>query len=215
MSFSAPTLPITLTVTVNSTLSFTTTLPFLKPHFPSYKFKSLVSHCSISDREEHRWLREEQRWLREEQRWIREENRWSRERDELLREISELKLQVQSLERRILSSPASSSSTSDAVANVASLLQVLKDKNLVLESGSSQRRLVFDEEAEEKESEEVVEDVKEIVVVEEPVVRVKKRIILRTGSEGDEVQKLQVRFDFYYVNESSNVIILASRIEML
>lgn len=87
---------------------------------------------------------------------------------------------------------------------------MLKDKNLVLESGSSQRRLVFDEEAEEKESEEVVEDVKEIVVVEEPVVRVKKRIILRTGSEGDEVQKLQVRFDFYYVNESSNVIILAS-----
>lgn len=87
---------------------------------------------------------------------------------------------------------------------------MLKDKNLVLESGSSQRRLVFDEEAEEKESEEVVEDVKEIVVVEEPVVRVKKRIILRTGSEGDEVQKLQVLFDFYYVNESSNVIILAS-----
>ncbi|CAL5208335.1 unnamed protein product [Lathyrus oleraceus] len=200
MSFSAPTLPITLTVTVNSTLSFTTTLPFLKPHFPSYKFKSLVSHCSISDREEHRWLREEQRWLREEQRWIREENRWSRERDELLREISELKLQVQSLERRILSSPASSSSTSDAVANVASLLQVLKDKNLVLESGSSQRRLVFDEEAEEKESEEVVEDVKEIVVVEEPVVRLKKRIILRTGSEGDEVQKLQealLKLGFY------------------
>lgn len=87
---------------------------------------------------------------------------------------------------------------------------MLKDKNLVLESGSSQRRLVFDEEAEEKESEEVVEDVKEIVVVEEPVVRLKKRIILRTGSEGDEVQKLQVRFDFYYVNESSNVIILAN-----
>lgn len=77
---------------------------------------------------------------------------------------------------------------------------MLKDKNLVLESGSSQRRLVFDEEAEEKESEEVVEDVKEIVVVEEPVVRLKKRIILRTGSEGDEVQKLQealLKLGFY------------------
>ncbi|CAI8602981.1 unnamed protein product [Vicia faba] len=195
MSFSVPT-HATLTVTVNSTLSFTKTLPFLKPRFPSYKSKSLISHCSISDREEHRWLREEQRWLREEQRWIREENRWNRERDELLREISELKLQIQSLERRILSS---ASSSSDAVANVASLLQVLKDKNLVLQSGSSQRRLLFDEE-EEKETEEVVEDVKEIVVVEDPVVRVKKRTFLRSGSEGEEVQKLQealLKLGFY------------------
>jgi hypothetical protein len=203
MSFSAHTVPITVTtVTVNSTLSFTTkTLPFLKLHFPSYKFKSLISHCSISDREEHRWLREEQRWLREEQRWIREENRWNRERDELLREITELKLQIQSLERRIVASESSSSSTasvSDAVANVTTLLQVLKDKNLVLESGSSQRRLVLEEKdedgvEEEKETVEVVEE-KEIVVVEEPVARVQKRIVLRSGSEGEDVRKLQVRF---------------------
>ncbi|KAK2401817.1 hypothetical protein P8452_08458 [Trifolium repens] len=199
MSFSAHTVPITVTtVTVNSTLSFTTkTLPFLKLHFPSYKFKSLISHCSISDREEHRWLREEQRWLREEQRWIREENRWNRERDELLREITELKLQIQSLERRIVASDSSSStaSVSDAVANVTTLLQVLKDKNLVLESGSSQRRLVLEEEdedgeEEEKETVEVVEE-KEIVVVEEPVARVQKKTILRTGSEGEDVRKLQ------------------------
>jgi hypothetical protein len=204
MSFSAHTVPITVTtVTVNSTLSFTTkTLPFLKPHFPSYKFKSLISHCSISDREENRWLREEQRWLREEQRWIREENRWNRERDELLREITELKLQIQSLERRIVASDSSSSSStasvSDAVANVTTLLQVLKDKNLVLESGSSQSRLVLEEKdedgvEEEKETVEVVEE-KEIVVVEEPVARVQKRTVLRTGSEGEDVRKLQVRF---------------------
>jgi hypothetical protein len=203
MSFSAHTVPITVTtVTVKSTLSFTKTLPFLKLHFPSYKFKSLISHCSISDREEHRWLREEQRWLREEQRWIREENRWNRERDELLREITELKLQIQSLERRIVASDSSSSSStasvSDAVANVTTLLQVLKDKNLVLESGSSQRRLVLEEKdedgvEEEKETVEVVEE-KEIVVVEEPVARVQKKTILRTGSEGEDVRKLQVRF---------------------
>jgi len=191
MSFSTPTtIPITVTVSVNSTLSFPTkTLPFLKPHFPSYKFKSLISHCSIPDREEHRWLREEQRWLREEQRWIREENRWNRERDELLREISELKLQIQS--------SSSSTSVSDAVAP---LLQVLKDKNLVLESGSSQRRLVLEEEKEDEVEVEVevekesVEHVKEIVVVEKPAATVEKRTVLRTGSEGEEVRKLQVRF---------------------
>ncbi|GAU18218.1 hypothetical protein TSUD_26820 [Trifolium subterraneum] len=200
MSFSTLTVPITVTtVSINSTLSFTTkTLPSLKPNFPSYKFKSLISHCSTSDREEHRWLREEQRWLREEQRWIREENRWNRERDELLREITELKHQIQSLERRIVTSESSSStaSVSDAVANVTTLLQVLKDKNLILESGSSQRRLVLEEEDEdgEEEEKETVEEVveeKEIVVVEEPVARVQKRTVLRTGSEGEDVRKLQ------------------------
>jgi len=191
MSLSTPTIPITVTVTLNSTLSFPTkSLPFLKPHFPSSKFKSLISHCSIPDREEHRWLREEQRWLREEERWIREENRWNRERDELLREISELKLQIQSLEHRVISS-SSSTSVSDVVAP---LLQVLKDKNLVLESGSSQRRLVFEEEKEDEveEEKESVEHVKEIVVVEKPAATVEKRTVLRTGSEGEEVQKLQV-----------------------
>ncbi|XP_045829179.1 protein disulfide isomerase pTAC5, chloroplastic-like [Trifolium pratense] len=199
MSLSALTVPpITVTtVSINSTLSLTTkTLPFLKPNFPFYKFKSLISHCSISDREEHRWLREEQRWLREEQRWIREENRWNRERDELLREITELKHQIQSLERRIVASDSSSTaSVSDAVTNVTTLLQVLKDKNLVLDSGSSQRRLVLEEkdedgEEEEKETVEVVEE-KEIVVVEEPIARVQKRTVLRTGSEGEDVRKLQ------------------------
>lgn len=91
---------------------------------------------------------------------------------------------------------------------VAPLLQVLKDKNLVLDSGSIQRRLVLEEEKEqeveeEKESVEVVEHVKEIVVVEKPAATVEKRTVLRTGSEGEEVQKLQVRFipNIHYFHE--------------
>lgn len=88
---------------------------------------------------------------------------------------------------------------------VAPLLQVLKDKNLVLDSGSIQRRLVLEEEKEqeveeEKESVEVVEHVKEIVVVEKPAATVEKRTVLRTGSEGEEVQKLQealLKLGFY------------------
>lgn len=207
MYSSAPIIPVTVTLTINSTHSFTKTLPLLKPHFPSYKFNSLVSHCSNSDREDQRWLREEQRWLREEQRWLREENRWNRQRDELLTQISELKLQIESLERRIVSSSSSASSVSDAVANVASLLQVLKDKNLVLESGSSQRRIVFEEEEgeetvdvveHEKEEKESLEHVKEILVVEEAAARVEQKIVLRNGSEGEEVREMQVRFLFFF-----------------
>jgi len=117
------------TLTLNKTL---VSLP--KPYSLSYKFNSLVSHCSLSQSDEDRWLREEQRWLREEQRWLREEQRWARERDQLLREISDLKLQIHRLSARALSTPAS---VSDAVANAALLLQVLKDKNIFLESGSS------------------------------------------------------------------------------
>jgi len=77
---------------------------------------------------------------------------------------------------------------------------VLKDKNLVLESGSSQRRLVLEEEKEDEVEVEVevekesVEHVKEIVVVEKPAATIEKRTVLRTGSEGEEVRKLQVRF---------------------
>ncbi|QCE07737.1 Peptidoglycan binding-like [Vigna unguiculata] len=137
-----PTL-LSVTATPTFTLTLTKTLISLpKPYSISYKFNSLVSHCSLSDREEQRWLREEQRWLRDEQRWLREEQRWARERDQLLREISDLKLQIQEMERRLstreVSTPAS---VSDAVANVTLLLQVLKDKNMVLESGSSIRKM--------------------------------------------------------------------------
>ncbi|XP_061337560.1 protein disulfide isomerase pTAC5, chloroplastic [Gastrolobium bilobum] len=188
-----------LSVTVSPTLSLNKTLPLLKPHFLSYKFNSFISHCSNSDREEHRWLREEQRWLREEQRWLREEQRWLRHRDELLREISDLKLQIKALERRLLKHDlsSSSSSVSDSIANVTSLLQVLKDKNLVLESGSSLRSMVLEE---EKESEEVVEHEKEVLVVEEAAARVENRIALRQGSEGEEVREMQealLKLGFY------------------
>ncbi|XP_057427473.1 protein disulfide isomerase pTAC5, chloroplastic [Lotus japonicus] len=189
--------------TVTATILFNRTLSLPKPHFISLSYKSKpssVCYCSNSDREDQRWLREEQRWLREEQRWLREEQRWTRDREELLREISELKLQIQTLEHRLLSSP---SSISDAVAKVASLLQVLKDKDLVLESGSSLRRLLLEEEnTEEKESEEVIEHEKEIVVVEEAAAasRVEKRSTLRVGSEGEEVRQMQealLKLGFY------------------
>ncbi|RDX64972.1 Protein disulfide isomerase pTAC5, chloroplastic, partial [Mucuna pruriens] len=188
-----------LPVTATPILSLTKTLPLpnRNPYLLSFKFNSIVSHCSISDHEEHRWLREEQRWIREEQRWLREEQRWARERDHLLREISDLKLQIQALERRLLTRDFSSpASVSDAVANVTLLLQVLKDKNLVLESGSSLRNTG---EEEEKQFEEVVEREKEVLVVEESV-RVEKRSALRKGSEGEEVRHMQealLKLGFY------------------
>ncbi|XP_027937199.1 protein disulfide isomerase pTAC5, chloroplastic isoform X2 [Vigna unguiculata] len=207
-----PTL-LSVTATPTFTLTLTKTLISLpKPYSISYKFNSLVSHCSLSDREEQRWLREEQRWLRDEQRWLREEQRWARERDQLLREISDLKLQIQEMERRLstreVSTPAS---VSDAVANVTLLLQVLKDKNMVLESGSSIRKMEdvirhthkngeeqgkrtsnIEEKQieEEKRFEEVIEREKEVVVVEESVT-VEKMSLLRKGSEGEEVRQMQ------------------------
>ncbi|KAK7343977.1 hypothetical protein VNO77_13144 [Canavalia gladiata] len=196
-----------LSVTATSTLSLNKTLPLPlpKPYLFSLKFNSLICHCSTSDREDHRWLREEQRWLREEQRWLREEQRWlreeqrwARERDHLLREISDLKLQIQALERRLFTS--SPSSLSDAVANVSLLLQVLKDKNLVLEGGSSVPNTTLPEEEEENQLEEVVEREKEIVVVEEAAARVQKRNSLRKGSEGEDVQQMQealLKLGFY------------------
>ncbi|KAG4910910.1 hypothetical protein JHK87_057026 [Glycine soja] len=186
-----------LPVTATPIFTLTKTLPLPKPYLLSYKFKfnTLVRRCSLSDHEEQRWLREEQRWLRDEHRWLREEQRWARERDQLLREIADLKLQIQALERRLLTRDLSSpASISDAVANVTLLLQVLKDKNLVLESGSS---LWNTEEV--KQLEEVVEHVKEVVVVEESA-RVEKRISLRIGSEGEEVRQMQealLKLGFY------------------
>ncbi|KAG4983791.1 hypothetical protein AAZX31_10G181900 [Glycine max] len=195
-------LSILLPVTATPISTLTKTLPLSNHYLLSYKFKfnSLVRHCSLSDREEQRWLREEQRWLRDERRWLREEQRWARERDQLLREIADLNLQIQALERRLsmrdLSSPAS---VSDAVANVTLLLKVLKDKNLVLESVSSLRNTEAEEEEEKKQFEEVVEHVKEVVMVEESA-RVEKRISLRIGSEGEEVRQMQealLKLGFY------------------
>ena len=54
---------------------------------------------------------------------------------------------------------------------------------------------MLEEEKEEEveEEKESVQVVKEIVVVEKPAAKVEKMTVLRTGSEGEEVQKLQVR----------------------
>lgn len=80
---------------------------------------------------------------------------------------------------------------SETIANIAGLLQVLKERGLIAESGSSATPMVLLEKEKQKEKEEVV-------VVEEKVVRVseegekKRRKTLRKGSEGDEVQAMQV-----------------------
>ncbi|KAF1878981.1 hypothetical protein Lal_00047653 [Lupinus albus] len=198
-SLSLPTLSLTLT----------------KPHFPLFSpssshFNSFIPHCSISNSsnsDHHLWLREEQRWLREEQRWLREEQRWARERDSLLREIDDLKLQIQALQLRVSTHEVSS----DAVVNVKTLLQVLKDKNLILDSESSLRRLVLDHNdngnRKEEETVQVIEHEKEVVVIEDSVSSsssssptAKKRTTLRKGSEGEQVQELQealLKLGFY------------------
>lgn len=80
---------------------------------------------------------------------------------------------------------------SETIANIAGLLQVLKERGLIAESGSSASSMVLLEKEEEEEE-------KEVVVVEEKVVRVsgegekKRRKTLRKGSEGDEVRAMQV-----------------------
>ncbi|XP_015941065.1 protein disulfide isomerase pTAC5, chloroplastic [Arachis duranensis] len=207
-SASLPLPPLSLTTKSHSPL-FSPKSPTLLLLLPSNNFSSLTCRCSTSspsssDREEQRWLREEKRWIREEQRWLREEQRWARERDALLREIAELRMQVQALERRLLAQEVSSS---EAVPNVAALLQALKDKNLVLESGSNsqQQRLVLVEKKKEeldaeKEEEEVLEHEKEVVLIEDAAAKVEKRITLRMGSEGEQVREMQealLKLGFY------------------
>lgn len=103
---------------------------------------------------------------------MREESRWTDERQSLLREISELKLRIQQLERR--------SSASATIPEIAALLQLPKDSAdvaRIAESGLSALPMVV-------ESEEVMEE----RVVEER----KKRKTLRIGSQGEEVQAMQV-----------------------
>ncbi|MED6112536.1 hypothetical protein PIB30_062573 [Stylosanthes scabra] len=196
-SIPLPSLPLT---TKSHSPFFSPKPPSLLLLLPSNNLTSLTCRCSAaspasSDREEHRWLREEQRWIREEQRWLREEQRWARERDALLREISELRMQVQALERRLLAQDVSSS---EAVANVAALLQALKDKNLVLESGSNsqQQRLVLVE----KNKEELDAEEEEVIEEAAAAVKVEKRSTLRMGSEGEQVREMQealLKLGFY------------------
>nr|XP_004298010.2 PREDICTED: uncharacterized protein LOC101295804 isoform X2 [Fragaria vesca subsp. vesca] len=143
-------------------------LNHLKPHHlnSSLSFKSHI--CFSSTSEDSRWLREEQRWLREEQRWLREEQRWARERDSLLREIADLKLKLQALQ---------AGASSENIASIAGLLQSLKEKSQIAETGSSSIPL----ELEDKEFKEVftVSEVK------------KTKVALRKGSEGEHVRAMQ------------------------
>ncbi|KAK4478282.1 hypothetical protein RD792_017571 [Penstemon davidsonii] len=180
--------------------NLTLTLPFLpKPHFLSVPIRpfsksQICFTLSPSNQnplgEEARWLREEQRWLREEQRWLREESRWSAERQALLQEINILKIKIQELER--LNSHQGASSVSETVANIAKLLQVVKEGDLgknvnrISESGSSAMPLVVES---AKNDEEIV--VKEVISIPEKKLTVKRRATLRKGSEGDEVQAMQ------------------------
>ncbi|KAA0049159.1 golgin subfamily A member 6-like protein 6 isoform X2 [Cucumis melo var. makuwa] len=148
-----------------------------------------------NDREELRWIREEQRWFREEERWIREEQRWARERQLLLQEIAELKLQIQALERRN-SVQGGTISVSETIANIAGLLQVLKEKNLIAESGPTVSRILLDESSREEdveiEKKTIVEEVVKFSEESKAEKEVKKeRKSLRVGSEGAEVLAMQ------------------------
>ncbi|KAL8481151.1 hypothetical protein ACS0TY_027082 [Phlomoides rotata] len=173
------------------------TLPLLdKPHFLAVSLRTFTKSqiCfafSPSNQnpvgEEARWLREEQRWLREEQRWLREESRWNAERQALLQEISSLELRIQQLERL-------NSSQGASVANIAKLLQVLKDGDLgkninrIADSGTSATPFVV-EAAKMAEEEEVV--VKEVISIPDKKETIKKKETLKKGSEGDEVRAMQ------------------------
>ncbi|KAD4384147.1 hypothetical protein E3N88_24315 [Mikania micrantha] len=158
--------------------------------------------------EEIRWLREEQRWLREEQRWLREERRWEAERETLLNEIKALKLSIQELRRQGGSN------------SVAKLLHVLKKE--VSQIAESAVPLVVEDvavnaAAAAEDIEEVL--VKEVIRVEEEVkdkeVTVKK-ITLRVGSEGHQVQMLQealLKLGFYCGEEDEEFASFSSGTE--
>ncbi|XP_050142958.1 protein disulfide isomerase pTAC5, chloroplastic isoform X1 [Malus sylvestris] len=174
----------------------------------SLSFKSLKppnticfsSNSSHDETEESRWLREEQRWLREEQRWLREEQRWARDRDALLREIAELKLKIQALKRQGgLGGGASVVSDSDTIAGVAGLLQMLKEKNLIAETGSSSKALELDHQEIEEIQEKEVVAVSEVKQVEKKTTT-RSRSALRKGLEGEEVRAMQealLKLGFY------------------
>lgn len=195
-------LPLSLPSPLRSR-TLTQTLPFrCSPLFLSLPTSVIcfsTQNPSSYDREEVRWLREEQRWIREEQRWLREEQRWIRERESLLQEISDLQLRIQSLESR---NSQLGSSVPDTISNIAALLQVLKEKNRISESGLSTTPMVLENTREfEPEPEEVEEEEEKRVVTEEKVrvsepvkekKKKKKRRTLKVGSEGEDVQAMQV-----------------------
>ncbi|KAK6255164.1 hypothetical protein SCA6_016469 [Theobroma cacao] len=155
---------------------------------PSKLFLCFSSSTNSSnfDREESRWLREEQRWLREEQRWLREEKRWLNEKESLLRQISELKLQIQALENR---NSVQGASVSETISSIGALLQVLKEKNRIADSGESTSEMVLEE---VKEKEVVVEEGVRVLERREKEEEKKiERKALRVGSEGEQVREMQ------------------------
>ncbi|XP_027120148.1 protein disulfide isomerase pTAC5, chloroplastic-like [Coffea arabica] len=167
-----------------------------------FTFSSSNSNSSnplnYGPQDEARWHREEQRWLREEQRWLREEQRWQAERLALLNEIQRLNLRVQELEQ-LNSVPETS--ISETIANIAKLLQVLKEGDLgksinkIPESRAG--ALPFGVETAQKVEEMVV---KEVVEVPEKENNGNKRATLRMGSEGDDVEAMQealLKLGFY------------------
>ncbi|KAG7620342.1 Peptidoglycan binding-like [Arabidopsis suecica] len=195
-------LPLSLPFPLRSRSSTTRSLPFrCSPLLFSIPSSIVCFSTQNPDREEVRWLREEQRWIREEQRWLREEQRWIRERESLLQEISDLQLKIQSLESR---NSQLGNSIPDTISNIAALLQVLKEKNRISESGLSATPMVL-ESTREQIVEEVEEEEKRVIIAEEkvrvsePVKKIKRRI-LKVGSEGDDVQALQealLKLGFY------------------
>ncbi|XP_020874775.1 uncharacterized protein LOC9306434 isoform X2 [Arabidopsis lyrata subsp. lyrata] len=202
-------LPLSLPFPLRSRSSPTRSLPFrCSPLFfplPSSIVCFSTQNPSGYDREEVRWLREEQRWIREEQRWLREEQRWIRERESLLQEISNLQLKIQALESR---NSQLGTSVPDTISNIAALLQGLKEKNRISESGlsatpmvlESTREQIVEEVVEVEEEEKRVVIAEEKVMVSEPVKKKKKRRTLKVGSEGDDVQALQealLKLGFY------------------
>lgn len=84
-------------------------------------------------------------------------------------------------------------SDSDTIASVAGLLQMLKEKNLIAETGSSSKALELNhQEIQEIQEKEVIatSEVKQ----EEKKTRRRSRSALRKGLEGEEVRAMQVCF---------------------
>ncbi|XP_076882938.1 protein disulfide isomerase pTAC5, chloroplastic-like isoform X2 [Bidens hawaiensis] len=172
--------------------------------------------CFTFNNNSSEYEREEIRWLREEQRWIREQHRLDAEKESLLNEIKALKLQIEELIRE--------GDDNNNINSVTKLLRVLKKEvSQIAETGTSAVPLVL--EAVEDVTDEAVEDVEEVVVKE--VVRVEdkevkddeviiKRITLRMGSEGDQVQMLQealLKLGFYCGEEDEEFASFSSGTE--
>lgn len=149
--------------------------------------------------------------MREEQRWLREERRWEAEREALLVQIRELQLRVKELESNRDSLLPEATSVTETVANIAKLLQMLKEgeggKNVtvIAETGSIALPLVLEA---AKQNEVVVKEApqQEKVIREVPKEsegegnKAKKKRTLKMGSEGDEVRLLQeqlLKLGFY------------------